>query len=128
MANLVILKGRLTKDVEMRTLQNENQTKVANFSIAVDRKFKAEGQPTADFFNCVSWGKQAEFINNYFGKGKEIYLTGRLQTRSWETESGEKRYATDIIVENVEFCGSKQESSHDIINVIEDNKSDELPF
>lgn len=132
--NLVIIKGRLTKDPEIRTTANTG-TKVASFSVAVQRKFKNQnGEFEADFFNVTSWGNQAGFVESYFKKGQEILISGRLMNRSWETESGEKRYATDIVAENIEFCGSKKDNQTQnavegvVVNTVEDNSSDELPF
>ena len=134
MANLVILKGRLTREPEIRFTQTNN-TKVAAFSLAVNRKFKnAEGKYEADFFNCTAFGNSAEFIQKYFKKGQEALIEGRIQNRSWDDENGQKRYATDIIVEAIEFCGSKSDSSNvnlsdlEVKEVTEENKVDELPF
>ena len=132
--NLVIIKGRLTKDPEIRTTANTG-TKVASFSVAEQRKFKTQiGEFEADFFNVTSWGNQASFVETYFKKGQEILISGRLMNRSWETESGEKRYATDIVAENIEFCGSKKDNQTQnavegvVVNTVEDNSLDELPF
>ena len=134
MANLIILKGRLTREPEIRFTQTNN-TKVAAFSLAVNRKFKnAEGKYEADFFNCTAFGNSAEFIQKYFKKGQEALIEGRIQNRSWDDENGQKRYATDIIVEAIEFCGSKSDSSNvnlsdlEVKEVTEENKVDELPF
>lgn len=134
MANFVILKGRLTREPEIRFTQTNN-TKVAAFSLAVNRKFKnAEGKYEADFFNCTAFGNSAEFIQKYFKKGQEALIEGRIQNRSWDDENGQKRYATDIIVEAIEFCGSKSDSSNvnlsdlEVKEVTEENKVDELPF
>ena len=109
--NQVVLIGRLTKDVDLRFTQSN--TAVCQFSIAVDRKYKSEGQPTADFISVVAWKQTAEFIAKYFHKGNRIALTGRIQTRSWEDDNGQKRYATEVIAESVEFCESKQQTEND---------------
>ena len=106
--NKVILMGRLTKDAELRYTANTNAA-VASFTVAVDRKFKQEGQPTADFINCVAWGKTAEFVNNYFKKGHRIALTGRMQTRTWDDAENKRHYITEVIVDEVEFAESKRE-------------------
>ena len=134
MANLVILKGRLTREPEIRFTQTNN-TKVAAFSLAVNRKFKnAEGEYEADFFNCTAFGNSAEFIEKYFKKGQEALIEGRIQNRSWDDENGQKHFATDIIVEAIEFCGSKNNDSNvnlsdlEVKEVTEENKVDELPF
>lgn len=108
--NNVSLIGRLTRDVELK--YTPSNTAVCQFNIAVDRRFKSEGQPTADFIPVVAWKQTAEFIAKYFRKGNRIALTGRIQTRSWEGEGGKKCFATEVIAENVEFCESKQESSN----------------
>lgn len=105
--NTVIMMGRLTKDPEVRYSQNQNNTAVASFSLAVDRKFKREGEPSADFFNCTAFNKTAEFVEKYFSKGKKILLTGSIQNDNYTNKDGQKVYATKIIVENVEFAESK---------------------
>ena len=130
--NSIIIKSRLTADPELKYTQNN--TAVTSFSVAVNRRFVQEGQQDTDFFNVTAWSKTAEFITKYFKKGQEILIQGRLQQRSWETESGEKRYAVDIVAEQVEFCGSKSDSSNvnlsdlEVKEVTEENKVDELPF
>ena len=103
--NLVVLKGRLTNDVERRV--TTGGTNVANFTVAVNRIVKREGQPDADFFNCVAFGKTADFISQYFSKGKEILVNGQIQNRNWTDPEGKKRYITEVIVSNAEFCGKK---------------------
>lgn len=134
--NKIIISGRLTRDPEIKFTQTTNK-KIASISVAVRRNFKnSEGNYDSDFFNCSAFGGQAEFLEKYFKKGQEILLSGRLQNRSWETESGEKRYATDIVIEEVNFVGSKQTSEQttaqvstqaDVqVNVVDD--SDSLPF
>ena len=106
--NKVIMIGRLTVDPELRSTQSGKA--VAAYKLAVDRLFKQEGQPQADFFPCVAWGTNAEFASKYLRKGTKIAIEGRLQTRSWD-EDGKKRYTTEIIVERHEFCEKKTESS-----------------
>lgn len=106
--NKVILIGRLTKDVELKNTQSG--VAVCGFSIAVDRKYKAEGQPSADFINCTAWKHTAEFVAKYFRKGNRIALEGRIQTRDWVDDNGEKHYATEVVADSVEFCESKQQS------------------
>lgn len=107
--NKVILIGRLARDPELRTTGSGKS--VATFSLAVDRRYKAEGQPTADFFNIVAWGKQAETICQYLGKGRQIALTGRLQSRSFDAQDGSKRYVTEVVLEEFDFIGSKNDSA-----------------
>ena len=109
--NKVILMGRLTRDPEVRYTQNTNLT-VANFSIAVNRRFKREGDTeTADFFNVVAWNKTGEFVGKYFKKGQQVIVSGRLQNRNWTDQQGAKHYATDVIAEEVDFAGSKAENN-----------------
>ena len=102
--NKVILIGRLTKDVETRYA---GETAVSRYSLAVDRKFKREGEQTADFINCVAFGKSGEFAEKYLKKGMKIAVTGRIQTGSYTDKDGKKVYTTDVIVEEHEFCESK---------------------
>ena len=116
--NNVCLVGRLTRDPELR--ETVNGVSVAAFTIAVDRKFKTDGQPTADFINVVAWRQQAEFICKYFKKGNRIALTGSLQTRSWTDEKGVKRYATEVIADGVEFCERKTAEYDDSLYEIYD--------
>ncbi len=106
--NLCILIGRLTKDPELRYTQSGKA--VASFSIAIDRPYTNNGQKQADFFNVVAWGKLGENAAKYLSKGRQVAIQGRIENRNYETQSGEKRYITEIIAENVEFVGSKVES------------------
>lgn len=106
--NKVILMGRLTRDPEMR--QTTGGISVCSFSIAVNRRFAKDGQQNADFINCTAWRQQAEFICKYFTKGSMICVVGNLQSRSWENQEGKKQYATDVVVDEVYFTGSKAES------------------
>lgn len=105
--NKSILVGRLTKDVETRYSQGEESMAITRFTIAVDRKIKREGQPSADFISCVAFGKVGEFINKYFKKGSKIGITGHIQTGSYTNKDGVKVYTTDVIVEEAEFVESK---------------------
>ena len=102
MLNKVILMGRLTQSPELK--YTPSNMAVCSFKIAVDRRFK---QDEADFISCVAWRQAAEFICKYFTKGKLINVVGRIETRSWEKD-GQKRYATEVLVEEVNFCGDKQ--------------------
>ncbi len=103
--NSVQLIGRLTRDPEIR--YTDGGSTIARFSIAVDRRIKQEGGETADFINCVAFGKTAEFIEKYFGKGKKMALNGRIQTGSYTNKDGTKVFTTDVVAENVEFVESK---------------------
>ena len=108
--NKVILMGRLTRDPEVRYTQTNN-TLVASFSLAVNRRFTREGDTqTADFINIVAWGKTGEFCSKYFKKGQQVGIIGRIQTRSWEDNQGQKRYATEVIAEETYFADSKRDS------------------
>ena len=108
--NKVILIGRLTKDPETRYSQGQNSTCISRYSLAVDRQFKRDGEQTADFLNCVAFGKQGEFAEKYLKKGAKIAVTGRLQTGSYTDKDGKKVYTTDVVVESHEFVESKKES------------------
>lgn len=105
--NKVILMGRLTRDPEIRYTQGENQTCVARYTLAVDRRFKQEGQQSADFIGCVAFGRAAEFAEKYFRQGTKIAVTGRIQTGSYTNREGQKVYTTDVVIEDQEFAESK---------------------
>ena len=109
--NKVELVGRLTRDVEIRT--TESGTVTARFSIAVSRRFKnAEGVYEADFINCVTFGKTAEFIGKYFSKGTMIGVTGRIQTGNYTNKDGQKVYTTDVVIEECEFVTGKSDNNN----------------
>lgn len=109
--NKCVLMGRLTRDPEVRYSQGDNASAVARFSLAVDRRFKRQGdEQTADFINCVSFGKTAEFIEKYGHKGTKFVVEGRIQTGSYTNKDGQKVYTTDVVVEQVEFAESKNAS------------------
>ena len=113
--NKIILVGRLTRDPELRRMNNGSA--VANFAVAVNRNFKnREGNYDADFFNCVAYRNSAEFISKYFKKGNMILVEGRLQNRSYDAQDGTKRYVTEVITENVEFVGGRNENSNSAMN------------
>jgi len=109
--NKVILCGRLTKDPDVRYTSGATQMCISKFTIAVDRKFKKDGEPTADFINCVSFGKIAEFGEKYFKKGIKIIVSGRIQTGSYTNKEGQKVYTTDVVVEEQEFAESKNQNN-----------------
>ena len=109
--NKVIEIGRLTKDPEIRYSQGANATCVARYTLAVDRKFKQEGQPNADFINCIAFGKLGEFAEKYLHKGTKIAVTGRIQTGSYKNKDGNTVYTTDVVVEEQEFCESKSQTN-----------------
>ena len=106
--NKVILMGRLTRDPDVRYSNGENATAVARFSLAVDRRFKRDGDQKADFISCVAFGKTAEFIEKYIRKGMRMTLAGRIQTGSYTNKEGNKVYTTDVFVEECEFAESKK--------------------
>ena len=105
--NKVILIGRLTRNPEIRYSQNENSIAVARFTLAVDRRFKRDNEATADFINCVAFGKTADFFERYTRQGSKMAIEGRIQTGSYVKQDGTKVYTTDVIVENAEFADSK---------------------
>lgn len=108
--NIVILKGRLTRDPDIRYTQGQEPICVARFSLAVDRKGKKDAQTTADFPSCVAFGKTAESIGKWLKKGTAVAITGRLQTGSY-TQNCQKVYTTDVVVSGWEFCESKGKSA-----------------
>ena len=106
--NKVILMGRLTRDPEVRYSQVENATAIARYTIAVDRRYKKEGDASADFIGCVAFGKLGEFAEKYLRKGTKVVVTGRIQTGSYTNKDGQKVYTTDVVVEENEFAESKR--------------------
>ena len=108
--NKVILMGRLTRDPEVRYTQTNN-TLVASFSIAVNRRFVRQGEERqADFINIVAWSKLGEFCSKYFKKGQQVGIVGRLQVRNWEDEQGQKHYITEVVAEEAYFADSKRDN------------------
>ena len=132
--NKVIMMGRLTREPEVSS--STSGTTFARFSIAVDRKFKKEGDPDADFFNCTSFGKQAEFVERYLKKGTKVVVTGRLQNNNYTNKDGQKVHDVRIMCEEVEFAESKNSSdssnsgSADVTDFtnIPEGLVEELPF
>lgn len=137
--NKVILMGRLTRDPEVRYTQTNN-TLVASFSLAVNRRFARQGEERqADFINIVAWSKTGEFCSKYFKKGQQVGVIGRIQTRSWEDENKVKHYATEVVAEEAYFADSKRDGANESFeNTFGNNVSeasefsvssdDELPF
>ena len=110
--NKVILMGRLTRDPEIRYANNENNTCIANYTLAVDRRFKRQGdEQTADFIRCVAMGKGGEFAEKYLHQGTKIVVEGRIQTGSYTNKDGQKIFTTDVLVELQEFAESKAASA-----------------
>lgn len=134
--NKVILIGRLTKDPEIRYSNGENSTAVARYTIAADRKYKKQGDSqTADFIQCIAFGKNGEFAEKYLHKGTKICVEGRIQTGSYTNKDGNKVYTTDVVVESHEFVESKSNNSsgggssnNDGFMNIPDGVENELPF
>ena len=133
--NKTLLIGRTTKDPDIRYTQSEQPMTIARFNLAVDRRFKKEGEQSADFISCVAFGKTAEFIEKYVFKGTKIAVEGRIQTGSYTNNDGNKVYTTDVVVEQVEFAGAKtdsksaaKESNDDFMNVADELDDEGLPF
>jgi single-strand DNA-binding protein len=122
--NKIILTGRLTKDIELKDAGN---SKVANFSLAVDRAIKQEGKPEVDFIDCAAFGKTAEFMGKYMAKGSKIALEGRLQNDTYTDKEGKKRTHAVVIANAVEFAGPKPNTDADVAADVED-ETDEIPF
>ena len=99
--------GRLTRNPEVRYSTGETSTAIARFTLAVDRKFKRQGEAEADFFNCTAFGKQGEFVEKYLQQGTKILLTGRVQNDNYTNREGQKVYGVSIMVEEIEFAESK---------------------
>ena len=110
--NKVILMGRLTRDPEVRYSAGENSMAIARYTIAVDRRFKRDGEATADFISCLCFGKAAEFAEKYFHQGTKIVAEGRIQTGSYQDKDGKTVYTTEVVVENQEFAESKAASDN----------------
>ena len=125
--NKVILMGRLTRDPEVRYSQGGSQTAVARFSIAVDRRFKREGQPDTDFFDCTAFGKQAEVIERYVHKGTKVLIGGSIQNNNYTNKDGQMVYGTRIVVDEFEFAESKNASSGDNSGYMGGNTSRPAP-
>ena len=127
--------GRLTRDPEVRYTQTNN-TLVASFSLAVNRRFAREGEQQADFINIVAWSKTGEFVSKYVKKGQQVAVIGRLQTRNWDDEQGQKHYVTEVVAEEVYFADSKKDNSEEPENVnqaeldvnVVNSSHDDLPF
>lgn len=138
--NKVILMGRLTRDPEVRYSQGDNSLAIARYTLAVDRRFKRDGETSADFINCVVFGKAAEFSEKYFRQGLRVIISGRIQTGSYTNKEGVKVYTTEVVVEEQEFAESKkssegnasaagaQQPGEDGFMNIPDGINEELPF
>ena len=109
--NKVILMGRLTRDPEVRYTQGDQAMAIARYTLAVDRRFKRDGEQSADFIQCVAFGRSGEFAEKYFHKGTKVVVEGRIQTGSYERD-GQRVYTTDVVVEQQEFAESKASSDN----------------
>lgn len=126
--NKAILIGRLVRDPEVRYTQSDNSTCIASFTIAVDRKFKREGEQSADFINCVAFGKLGEHVERYYRKGLKTALTGRIQTRNYTNRDGLKVYLTEVVVEELEFAESKNSGEKAVCGTEKLNKKSSDPL
>lgn len=138
--NKVILMGRLVRDPEVRYTQSDQPMAIARFTLAVNRRFKRQGEQDTDFIPCVAFGKQGEFAEKYLSKGRLIAVSGRLQVRNWEDNNGNKRTTIEVVVEEHYFAESKkgnnensQKRENDGIGegfypIDDDVKDDDLPF
>lgn len=121
--NKVILMGRLTRDPEVKYSQGDNATAIARFTLAVERRIKRENEASADFINCVSIGRSAEFAEKYFRKGTKIVICGRIQTGSYTNKDGQKVYTTDIVIEEQDFAESKATSQQNNSGSVQNNSN-----
>lgn len=135
--NKVIMTGRLVRDPDIRYSQGENASCIARYTLAVDRKYKRDNEPTADFISCIAFGKNGEFAEKYLHQGTKILVEGRWQTGSYTNKDGNKVYTNDLFVESHEFCESKSQQSNnepkpapsdDGFMNIPDGIENELPF
>lgn len=136
--NKIILCGRLVREPEVRYSQGDKLMAIASFTLAVDRKFKKDGEPSADFISCKAFGKTGEVIEKYVTKGTKIIVEGRWQTGSYKNKDGATVYTNDCMVENIEFCESKnsQQSSNqpapapsnDFMDIPDNLEDNGLPF
>lgn len=135
--NKVILMGRLTRDPEVRYSQGAEPMAIARYSLAVNKRFKRQGEPDADFIPCVAFARQGEFAEKYFRKGQLVSVVGRLQVRNWDDNEGRKRTTTEVVVEEQYFAESKKShsSKHEdngigegFYPIDDDVEDDDLPF
>lgn len=129
--NIIAIKGRLVRDPEIR--QTQSGVSVTNITVAVDRSYSAGGEKQTDFFDCVFWRQGAEFVSKYFKKGKEIIVTGEMQSRKWQDKDGNNRISWEIQNAHAEFCGGKGENTQqEKQNVsdysVVDDSADDIPF
>lgn len=121
--NKIILMGRLTKDPEVRYSQGNNPMAIARYTLAVDRKFKRDGEPNADFINCIAFGKNGEFAEKYLHKGIKILIEGRWQSGNYTNKDGQKVYTNDCVVESCEFAESKNTNQSERLQATPQNNN-----
>ena len=133
--NKVILMGRLTRDPEVRYSEGAEPMAIARYTLAVNRRFKRQGEPEADFIPCLAFRKNAEFSEKYFKKGQQVGVIGRLQVRNWEDKEGHKRTTTEVVIEDQYFAESKasgntakKSDTDDGFYPVDDVIDDDLPF
>lgn len=137
--NKVILMGRLVRDPEVRYTQSNQPMAIARFTLAVNRRFKRQGEQDADYIPCVAFGKQGEFAEKYFRKGQMVSVVGRLQVRNWDDNNGNKRITTEVVVEEQYFAEKKSNAENSrkrendgigegFYPIDDDVKDDDLPF
>ena len=128
--NIIAIKGRLVRDPSMKT--TPNGVTVCNITVAVDRAYSSGGEKQTDFFDCVFWRQGAEFVSKYFSKGKEIIVTGEMQSRKWQDKDGNNRISWEIQNAHAEFCGGKSDNNTHAEPVSDfavlDNSTDDIPF
>ena len=129
--NIIAIKGRLVRDPEIR--QTQSGVSVTNITVAVDRSYSAGGEKQTDFFDCVFWRQGAEFVSKYFKKGKEIIVTGEMQSRKWQDKEGNNRISWEIQNAHAEFCGGKGENTQQKKQNVSDysvvdDSSEDIPF
>jgi single-strand DNA-binding protein len=125
--------GRLTKDPELRYATNTNNTAVCRYTLAVDRRFKKQGEENTDYIPCVALGKTGEFIGKYFTKGSKIAVVGAIQTRTWDDQEGKRHYVTEVLVDEAYSTEGKrqdnnQQEEQQGFYPLEDDSDDTLPF
>ena len=125
--NKVILMGRLTRDPEVRYSAGENALAIARYTLAVDRRFRRDGEASADFISCVVFGRGAEFAEKYFHQGIRIVVSGRIQTGSYTNREGQKVYTTEVVVEEQEFAESKAASDNYAASHLQQNTAPSMP-
>lgn len=138
--NKAVLMGRLTRDPEVRYSQGESQTAVARFSLAVDRRYKRDGEPEADFFNCTAFGKLADTVGQYLSKGVKVVIVGRIQNDNYTNREGQQVYSVRVIADEMYFAEKKAADSPAVgrpeptasgdgfMNIPDDVSDDDLPF